>query len=192
MANISANALENAMLFESIKTAQEYFEDISIRDDLTKLFNRRHFYCRLQEEFSRAVRHNKPLSLVFFDVDNFKRINDTYGHAQGDEVLIQIGHILKTTAREIDLPARYGGDEFAVILPNTNIAGAIELASRISTTVKNQKIEGLDSEKVSISSGVSARINNNVQSFDELLKLADEAMYQSKSQGKGRISGRIS
>jgi two-component system cell cycle response regulator len=192
VANISANALENAILFESIKTAQEYFEDISIRDDLTKLFNRRHFYCRLQEEFSRAVRHNEPLSLVFFDVDNFKRINDTYGHAQGDEVLIQIGHILKTTAREIDLPARYGGDEFAVILPNTNIAGAIELASRISTAVKNQKIEGLDSEKVSISSGVSARINNNVQSFDELLKLADEAMYQSKSQGKGRISGRIS
>jgi two-component system cell cycle response regulator len=70
VANIAANALENATLFESIKTAQEYFEDISTRDDLTKLFNRRHFYCRLKEEFSRAVRYNEPLSLVFFDVDN--------------------------------------------------------------------------------------------------------------------------
>lgn len=109
VANISASALENAILFESLRAAQEYFEEISIRDALTKLYNYRHFYNRLEEEFSRAVRYNAPLSMVFFDVDNFKRINDIYGHAQGDKVLRKIGEIMKTIARESDVPARYGG-----------------------------------------------------------------------------------
>ncbi len=93
--NISASALENAILFESMKTAQEFFKEMSIRDGLTKLYNHRHFYNRLEEEFSRALRYESPLSLVFLDIDGFKRVNDTYGHSNGDKVLKQIGDFIR-------------------------------------------------------------------------------------------------
>ena len=188
VANIAANSLENASLFESIKSAQEYFEEKSIKDELTKIFNRRHFYTRLKDEFSRAERYNDPLSLIFFDVDNFKYINDTYGHVKGDQVLLHIGKLLQTEARKNDIPARFGGDEFSIILPNTNAEGAFKLARRICLLIKSLNIENIKGESISASMGVATCINNNLQSCDELLSLADEAMYQSKSQGKGRVS----
>ena len=187
VANIAANALENAILFESVKTAQEYFEEMSIRDDLTKLYNRRHFYDRLQQEFARSTRHGEPLSLLFIDVDDFKHINDTYGHAIGDKALKAIGQLLKTSARVSDVPARCGGDEFAVLLPNTDSAGAFELASRISTMIGSHVVEGMDKERISTSMGCATLRDNNISSFEALVKLADDAMYQSKAQGKGRV-----
>lgn len=188
VANLSANALENAMLFDSMKTAQEYFEEISIRDSLTKLYNHRHFYNRLEEEFSRASRYSTPLSLIFFDIDDFKRINDTFGHAHGDEVLKKIGHIMKSIARESDLPARYGGDEFAIVLPNTTAEGAIDVANRLSTTIRQHKFVNLAGDYITISTGVSTLVDKNIQSPDRLVWLADEAMYKAKSQGKDHIS----
>jgi two-component system cell cycle response regulator len=188
VANISANALENAMLFDSMKTAQEYFEEMSIRDGLTKLYNHRHFYDRLEEEFSRASRYGEPLSLIFFDIDDFKRINDNYGHTHGDEVLKKISLAMKRVARESDLPARYGGDEFAVILPNTSAAGALDVANRLSTTVRELIFEDLTGEQVTISSGVATFVDKKVQSFDRLVWLADEAMYKAKAQGKDHVS----
>jgi two-component system cell cycle response regulator len=188
VANIAANALENASLFESIKSAQEYFEAKSIQDELTKIYNRRHFYNCLKDEFSRSERYNHPLSLIFFDVDNFKHINDTYGHAKGDQVLVHIGKLLKTQARVNDIAARFGGDEFSLILPDTNDKGAFKLARRISLLIKSLDIETLQGESISASMGVATYSNKNLQSFDELLSLADTAMYQSKSQGKGRVS----
>jgi diguanylate cyclase (GGDEF)-like protein len=188
VANIAANALENAIIFESVKTAQEYFKQMSIEDALTKLYNRRYFQDRLKEEFSRRERNDAPLSLIFFDLDNFKRINDTYGHAQGDKVLIHIGGLLKTAARGNDLPARIGGDEFAMILPDTTAEGAFKLASRLCLLIKESKIENLDSGTISASMGISTCTKQNIESFDDLVTLADKAMYQSKSQGKGQVS----
>lgn len=188
VANIAATALENATLYESMKNAQEYLEEISIRDDLTKLYNRRHFYRKLRNEFSRVERYGEDLSLVFFDIDDFKKINDTYGHAQGDKLLVQIGSLLKNLSRECDLPARVGGDEFAMLLPSTNKSGALNLAQRIFKTIQGKKIEGLGDELISISVGVSNCIDNKVKSAEELVKLSDDAMYQSKTNGKGQVS----
>ena len=188
VANIAATALENATLYESMKNAQEYLEEISIRDDLTKLYNRRHFYRKLRNEFSRVERYGEDLSLVFFDIDDFKKVNDTYGHAQGDKLLVQIGSLLKNLSRECDLPARVGGDEFAMLLPSTNKSGALNLAQRIFKTIQGKKIEGLDDELISISVGVSNCIDNKVKSAEELVKLSDDAMYQSKTNGKGQVS----
>ncbi|HXV22305.1 MAG TPA: diguanylate cyclase [Desulfuromonadales bacterium] len=187
-ANISANALENATLFESMKTAQEYLEEMSIRDGLTRLYNHRHFYNRLDEEFSRAVRYNTPLSLIFFDIDDFKTVNDTCGHTQGDEVLRQIGRIVKNVIRESDIAARYGGDEFAVLLPNTTADGALDLGSRLRSIIHEHTFEGLKIEKITTSTGVATFFSDNVRSFDQLVQLADGAMYESKVQGKNRIS----
>jgi diguanylate cyclase (GGDEF)-like protein len=171
-----------------MKTAQEYLEEMSIRDGLTRLYNHRHFYNRLDEEFSRAIRYNTPLSLIFFDIDDFKMVNDTCGHTQGDEVLRQIGRIIKNVVRESDIAARYGGDEFAVLLPNTTAEGALDMANRLQSIIREHAFEDQKVEKVSTSSGVATFSMGNVQSFDQLVQLADGAMYISKVQGKNRVS----
>lgn len=188
VANIAANALENATLFESMKTAQEYLEEMSIRDGLTSLYNHRHFYNRLDEEFSRATRYITPLSLIFFDIDDFKRVNDACGHTQGDEVLRQIGRIIKSVVRESDIAARYGGDEFAVLLPNTTADGALDLANRLRSIIREHTFADMKIEKVTTSAGVATFSLGNVQSFDQFVQLADGAMYQSKAQGGDRVS----
>jgi len=188
VANISANALENATLFESMKTAREFLEEMSIRDGLTKLYTHRHFYDRLDEEFSRAVRHNQPLSLLFFDIDDFKRINDIYGHTRGDGVLRQIGRSIRAVVRESDIPARYGGEEFAVLLPNTADEGAREMARRLREIIRDQKYENLPGERVTISTGVATFDQGNLESFELLVRLADAAMYQAKAKGKDQIA----
>ena len=188
VANLSANALETAILFERTQTAQEYFEEMSIRDGLTKLYNHQHFYSCLEKEFSRASRYDTPLSLVFFDVDNFKRINDNYGHTHGDMVLGAIGQLTNSIARQSDIPARYGGEEFAIILPNTPSEGALEVANRLGSIIREYQFEGLDGEQITISSGISTFTENNVQSCDQLVQLADKAMYSAKLLGKDRTS----
>lgn len=187
VANIAANALENAILFESVKTAQEHFEEMSIRDDLTKLYNRRHFYDRLKQEFSRSARHHEPLSLLFIDVDDFKHINDTYGHAIGDRALKTLGRLLKTAARVSDVPARCGGDEFAMLLPNTDSNGAFDLATRLTAMIKEQTVEGMEEGRISTSMGCATLTDSSVSSYEALVKLADDAMYQSKAGGKGMV-----
>jgi two-component system cell cycle response regulator len=188
VANISANALENAILFESMKTAQEYFEDMSIRDGLTKLYNHRHFYNRLEEEFSRANRYNSPLSLVFFDIDDFKRVNDIYGHTKGDKVLKQIGQLLKSVARESDIAARYGGEEFALLLPNTTAAGALDVTNRLSAIIREHPFESMNGEQITISSGTATLVGKNIESYEQLVRLADDAMYKAKKHGKDCIT----
>jgi two-component system cell cycle response regulator len=187
VANIAATALENAILFESVKTTQEYLKGMAIQDDLTKTYNRQYFYQLLNREVKRIESCESPLSLIFFGVDDFKCINDTYGHAQGDKVLMQIGYLLKNFARKSDAPARFGGDEFALILPNTAADGALKLANRLLSNIRNASIEGLDGKSISTSVGVATCTSTTI-SVDDLVKLADDAMYQSKSLGKGRVS----
>ena len=161
---------------------------MAIRDGLTSLYNHRHFYDRLEEEFSRSGRYNVPLSLVFFDIDDFKRINDIYGHTHGDQVLKKIGQLMKSVARESDIPARYGGEEFAVLLPNTAEEGAFDLANRIHCIIRDHEFDNLPGEQITISSGVSTFANKNLQSFNDLVHLADEGMYKAKNQGKDKVS----
>lgn len=187
VANISANALENAALFESMKTAQEFLEEMAIRDGLTSLYTHRYFYDRLDEEFSRALRYREPLSLLFFDIDDFKRINDSFGHIRGDEVLRKIGRCIKAVVRESDIPARYGGEEFAVLLPNTTSEGAHEMARRLSAIIREQSYNDLRDESVTVSTGISTLANANLTSLDQLVRLADAAMYEAKSLGKDQI-----
>ncbi|MCW8860065.1 MAG: diguanylate cyclase [Deltaproteobacteria bacterium] len=189
VANISANALENAILFESVQAAQEYFEEMAIRDGLTSLYNHRHFYDRLEEEFGRADRYAAPLSLVFFDIDDFKRINDNYGHSCGDQILKKIGQLMKAVARDSDIPARYGGEEFAVILPNTAEEGAFDVANRLHNIIREHQFDQLaPNEQITISSGISTFTNKNLESFNELVQLADSRMYAAKRAGKDKVA----
>jgi len=188
VANISANALENATLFESMKSAKDLFEEMAIRDGLSKLYTHRHFYERLEKEFSRAVRHHEPLSLIFFDIDDFKQVNDKYGHIRGDEVIRQIGEMIREFVREIDIAARYGGEEFVILLPKTEIAGALELARRISSSIRSFRYKGMGEERITISVGISTFSGDEHQSFTRLVDLANQLMFKAKAEGKDRIA----
>jgi two-component system cell cycle response regulator len=158
---------------------------------LTSLYNHRHFYDRLEEEFSRAERYGVPLSLVFFDIDDFKRINDIYGHMRGDQVLKKIGQLLKSVARESDIPARYGGEEFAVILPHTECAEAQHIADRIMTDIRALDIEHAASEagsSLTVSIGIASMIPDKTHDETTLVKIADDALYNAKRTGRNRIT----
>ncbi len=187
VANISANALENAVLFESMTTAKEVFEEFVTRDVLTRLHTHRHFYEQLEKEFSRTRRYNSALSLILINIDDFRKINGKYGHMLGDEVLKQIGHLIRSIVRDTDVAARYRGDEFALLLPNTNQEGALILAQRISGLISGFDYDILTEEKVTVSAGVSTYSGDPSQTFDQLVHWANRAMRGAKAKGKKQI-----
>lgn len=188
VANISANALENAILFESMSTAKDIFEDFVTRDGLTRLFTHRHFYGQVEKELSRAKRYNLPTALVFFNVDDFRKVNDNYGHMLGDEVLKQVGRIVKGIIRDIDVPARYSGDEFAILLPNTDLQGAFNLARRLLKQVSDHDFDVLKNHQVTISVGVSSYGGELGKTADQLIQEATQAMRKAKVGGKMRVA----
>jgi len=187
VANISANALENAVLFESMTTAKEVFEEFVTRDVLTRLYTHRHFYDQLEREFSRTRRYNSVLSLILFNLDDFKKINGKYGHMLGDEVLKQIGRLIRSIVRESDIAARYGGDEFALLLPNTDKDGALTLAHRIRNLISEFDYDVLTEENVTVSTGVSTYMGGTSHTFNQLVHWANRAMMEAKAKGKKQV-----
>jgi len=187
VANISGNALENAVLFESMHSAKVLLEDMAQRDSLTRLYNHQQFHARFEEEFARAIRYDLSLSCLFIDLDDFKVINDKFGHIIGDVVLKKIGNILRQSLRKSDVAARYGGEEFALLLPNTSAEGALIFAERLQIAIRELAIPQLNGHRVTCSIGLATYNNNGIYSYDELLNAADKAMYQAKNAGKDRI-----
>ncbi|MES2012357.1 MAG: sensor domain-containing diguanylate cyclase [Pseudomonadota bacterium] len=157
-------------------------------DELTNLPNRRNFMMRAQDELSRTLRNNGCLSVLMVDIDNFKTINDTYGHKSGDAVLRKFGELCHESLRAYDIVGRIGGEEFAFLLPNTEITLGIEIAERIRENIENAVIETADGQiiHVTISIGVSALTNDNT-SIDILLNQSDKAMYEAKHAGRNRV-----
>jgi len=172
------------LLFENMALREE-----AITDGLTQLYTYRYFELRLRNEFERASRYHTPLSLIFIDIDHFKRINDTYGHEEGNEVLRTVAKILKDSTRRVDVVARYGGEEFCIILPQTDLEGAQQCAENLRQTVEKtpfpiQKSEPL---KVTVSLGVSAYPEFPVTTSEELVKLTDLGVYQAKNTGRNQV-----
>ena len=151
---------------------------LSRRDEVTNLYNQRYFMERLDEEFRRALRYGSPLSLLIADLDDFKTFNDTRGHLVGNELLRQVANVIRQGVRDIDIAARYGGDEFVVLLPQTEGGQAARLAERLRTWVAR-----LDEVRVSI--GV-ATLGAGMTGPLELLTEADRAMYEAKARGKNQ------
>ncbi|MGI8922177.1 MAG: diguanylate cyclase [Solirubrobacteraceae bacterium] len=157
-------------------------------DDLTGLANYRRFHDLLKNEVERARRFNQSLGLVLLDIDDFKQINDTYGHQQGDVVLRELGRLLRASAREIDEPARYGGEELVVALPQTDLEGAYHLAERLRKAICALEVELLNGGgklRLTASCGAAA-IPDSARSADDLIAAADAALYRAKRAGKNR------
>jgi two-component system cell cycle response regulator len=160
-------------------------KELSITDDLTKLFNARHFYNQLESEINRFKRNQRPISLLLIDVDHFKKYNDTYGHLEGNIVLHKIAKLIKSCLRTMDTAYRYGGEEFTIILPETNCDSALIAAERINEIV-NDDLFNTDSEKkLSVSIGVSEYIPGEM--LTEFIKRTDKAMYIAKEKGRNQI-----
>ena len=171
---------------ELLKKSERRYQELSITDGLTGLFNSRYFLSRLGGEVTHAQRLDQPLSLVMMDVDSFKQYNDTYGHPEGDEVLQRLARVVKDYARETDIPCRYGGEEFTLILPGATADEAGIVAERIRRGMEVQTFRPTTWSKarVTISLGVAQLADGqNAQSF---LKAADRSLYQAKSEGKNR------
>lgn len=161
---------------------------LAIIDGLTGLYNRRFFQQTLEREFARSKRHKTNLTLALFDIDHFKKVNDTYGHQFGDKVLAEISKIIRTTLRKTDYIARYGGEEIVLILPETNTAQASTPIERIREKVQEKDfMNGNEPVKITISCGV-AEVESDITNQEELLARADKALYESKNSGRNRIT----
>lgn len=160
----------------------------SSRDSLTRLFNHEKFYELLEERMSIYTKDKTPFSVIIADIDNFKKVNDTYGHAFGDEVIKQLSQVMLQCKGTKDICARYGGEEFAVILPNKTLNEAVLLAERIRTTFQDAEFSSADgsSHHFSISLGV-AEYTQEYETASSFFEMADKALYEAKESGKNRV-----
>jgi diguanylate cyclase (GGDEF)-like protein len=168
----------------------ELFSEQAVTDELTGLSNNRRFRELMSKEADRAERFGHELSLIMLDIDDFKQINDSYGHLQGDKVLRMVGRVLHLESRGVDEPARYGGEEFAVALPETSLEGALDLAERVRIRIESEQVPRAGSAspvKVTASIG-AASLPGSANDAEALIAAADAALYEAKRAGKNRVA----
>lgn len=175
--------IKQHMLLKELEATNEKLLKLSITDGLTQVYNHKYIVNRLKEECSRSERYEEDLSIVLFDLDNFKKVNDTYGHQFGDEVLKSVSDTIKIVLRESDMIGRYGGEEFLVILPNTDKAEAYVVADKIRQAVAGL-VFSISDFKLTISGGVSTYAHFN---YGQMIREADINLLQAKKTGKDRI-----
>ncbi len=182
VAEFSAIAIENARNFHKV-------QELTVLDDHTGLFNSRHMKRTLDQEVVRATRFGHPVSVIFFDLDHFKKVNDTHGHQAGSQVLHEIGRLLLKTLRSTDVPVRYGGDEFVILMPETSKDQAVAAARRIGAEIARQQFLGDTSYgplRLTASLGVAA-FPDDARDPEDLIRRADEAMYRVKATERGGV-----
>jgi two-component system cell cycle response regulator len=171
---------------KALAESERRYKELSLVDELTRLFNKRYFNTQLQLEVERANRHGHPLSLLLLDIDNFKHHNDTYGHADGDRVLARLGQVIAESLRVNDVPCRYGGEEFTIILPETSGEQAAVVAERIRARFAEEIFQPNSKETVRKTVSIGVTQYRGGESSQCLLERADQNMYEAKQSGKNR------
>lgn len=184
---IATDITERKQAEEELKAAKELAEALARRDELTGLNNRRAFFHDGELVLNQAKRYDHPLSLIMLDVDYFKQVNDTHGHAAGDDVLEALADVLRKHAREVDIQGRLGGEEFALILPETTLPDAVAMAERLRTEIENTTVSSAKSDiRFTASFGISA-LRSPQASLENLINEADDALYLAKRKGRNRV-----
>jgi diguanylate cyclase (GGDEF)-like protein len=179
---------DNAVNKLSLESANEELAILSQTDGLTQLFNRTHWESLLMAEYKRWARTQHPCSLVMLDIDHFKSVNDEYGHMAGDEVIKHLSNLIHKHARETDTTGRYGGEEFAVVLPNTSVKHAFIFAERLRIEVEKSQVKFNDLIlEYTISLGV-AELEPSIKTYEAWIECADAALYQSKETGRNKVT----
>jgi diguanylate cyclase (GGDEF)-like protein len=177
-------------LADELRAANAALSEMVSRDGLTGLYNHRTFQELLRKEAAKAIRHKRPLALVMFDIDHFKRVNDSFGHPAGDAVIRLVAQLTNESVRESDLAARYGGEEFALILPETDMRGAAVMAERLRRKIESTPARYGEQElRVTVSLGLCAADadDDGTRSVGELIEIADRALYAAKRAGRNRL-----
>lgn len=184
----NASEREKQMAKRIIQLEREKLEALlqSRIDGLTDLHNRIDFDERFEAEFTASRRHEKALSLLFLDIDHFKNLNDNYGHQAGDEALRQVAKTLKEVCRTEDVPCRYGGEEFTIILPDTGKAGAEQLAERLRAAIEEKEIN-FEGQKLPVTASIGISTFSHQEKGEALIQEADKALYQAKTGGRNKV-----
>jgi two-component system cell cycle response regulator len=182
-------SIQRAQVIETAKEENARLEALAHTDPLTQALNRRALTQRLASELDRARRYEGVIALLMIDLDHFKRINDTYGHLVGDDVLREFAIILTSAVRSVDMVARYGGEEFVVVLPETGAEGAIAFAERIRERIEAHAFRSGDrlTLRLTTSIGVATFPSSRVESVEDIFSRADAALYRAKAEGRNRV-----
>ncbi|HCO47954.1 MAG TPA: GGDEF domain-containing protein, partial [Spirochaetaceae bacterium] len=181
--------LVNASLAVAFRNAITYdqLQQLAANDSLTGMFNRRFGMARLQEEYGRAIRSGSPLGVCIFDLDHFKKVNDTYGHPVGDKVLVHVSKLIRGALREGDVAMRYGGEEFMIVMPGASITDSFEIAERVRRLVAETVFQhGSNTLTLTISGGAAAWPDFDAASAEALVRRSDESLYKAKEEGRNR------
>ncbi len=175
----------------ALRQSSSELEKLVHTDTLTGLYNYRHFSLVLEQELERTRRTGQPTCMILLDLDHFKRVNDTWGHEVGNQVLRKCADLMQQTLRKIDIPCRYGGEEFAIILPGTHLPLAVSVANRLREDIMHAPIKVDDSViEFSASMGVDTYIMGDVIAPDDFVKQVDEQLYRAKKEGRNRVCHR--
>jgi diguanylate cyclase (GGDEF)-like protein len=170
-------------LIQQLEDTRQDLENISTHDYLTGIYNRRFMVEQASTILALGLRHRFPVSLIMLDIDHFKRVNDSHGHTTGDNVLVELSAYIRDLIRETDIFGRYGGEEFVVFMPHTQLEDAVKLADRIRTGVKEKCFSNLS---ITLSMGVSVA-SETTRTLDDLIDTADVALYEAKNAGRDRV-----
>jgi two-component system cell cycle response regulator len=172
---------------ETLRKSEQTYLELSIIDDLTQLYNSRHFYAQLEREIERSNRYEQPFTLLLLDIDKFKAFNDTYGHVEGDYVLSRLGQVIKRCLRETDSAYRYGGEEFTIMLPMTTSEEGIITAKRIQAELRKEAFSPVVSQKIYMTVSIGLAQYKPKEEMRSFVHRVDQLMYQAKKNGRDMI-----
>ncbi len=175
-------------LQDSLRESNLMLLELAATDPLTGLANRRTLMATLDREFRRSQRHVAPLALLMVDIDHFKKVNDSFGHQQGDRVLVTLAQLLRHHLRQYDLASRFGGEEFALVLPETPLHEAVKVGERIRHAASEQSFDGpLAGLQLTVSIGAAVCPNSTIVTIEDLIRETDDALYRAKTNGRNRL-----